>query len=101
MATDAGSGHVGPRTASAVLTARFGRSARQSRVAAINHRNALLLIALGFLRSRPVVEVAIAGAVGAVAVAGLARENQARTRARLAGWYNGQNLRRERPSKTA
>ena len=100
MATDTGSGHLAPRTAGAVLTARFGKSARQSRAAARAHRNAVLLIGLGFLRSRVVVELAIAGALGLAAMAGLARENQARTRARVAVWYNAQSTRQRRPIKT-
>jgi hypothetical protein len=61
----------------------------------------MLMIGLGFLRSRFIVELAIAGAVGLAALAGLARENQARTRARLAAWDKRQGLRYPRPSKTA
>lgn len=100
MATDTGSGHLAPRTAGAVRTARFGNSARQSRAAARNRRNAVLLIGLGFLRSRVVVELAIVGAIGLAAMAGLARENQAQTRARLTAFYNRQSLRHQRPIKT-
>ena len=88
MASDSRSRHPAPWTAR-----------RQSRAAARNHRSVMLLIGLGFLRSRLVVELAIAGAVGLAALAGLARENQARTRARLAAWDKRQNLRHQRPIK--
>jgi len=101
MASNGRSGHPASRTAGDAFTARFGRSARQSRAAARNHRNAVLLIGLGFLRSGPVVELAIAGVLGLAAVAGLARENQARTWTRLAAWHNGQNVRHQRPARTA
>jgi len=84
-----------------VIAAGFGRPARQSRAAARNHRTVILLIGLGFLRSRLVAEAAIAGAVGLVALAGLARENQARTRARLGDWDRRQTLRHQRPVKAA
>ena len=85
MATDPGSGDLDPRTASVVPAARFGRSAGQPQ-AARNHRVALLLIGLGFLRSRRVVEAVIIGVVGLAALAALARENQTRNRARMAAW---------------
>lgn len=99
MAPDTGSGHLGPRATSAVLTARSGKSARQSRAAARSHRSALLLIGLGFLRSRFVVEAAIVGAIGGAALAGLARQSQAQSRARLAAWYKAQGQRLERSIK--
>jgi hypothetical protein len=93
MATDTGSGHLDPRTTSAVSAARFGRSAGQSQAGARNHRFALLLIGLGFLRSRRVIEAAIIGAVALAALAGLARENQTRNRARMAAWLKRQSSR--------
>jgi hypothetical protein len=71
----------------------------QSRAAARSNRSALVLIGLGFLRSRFVVEAAIVGAFGVAALAGLARENQAQTRARLAAWYKAQSERLERSIK--
>ncbi len=99
MSTGTGSGHLGPRQATAVSTAGFGRSAGQPRATARNHRVALLMIGLGYLRSRPVAEAAVIGAVGVAALAGLARENQARNWARLAAWLARQSLRHERPIK--
>ena len=93
MATDTGSGHLDPGTASAVSAARVGRSAGQPQ-AARNHRVALLLIGLGFLRSRRVVEVAIIAAVGLAALAGLARENQTRNRARMAALLKRKSVQR-------
>jgi hypothetical protein len=59
----------------------------------------MLRIGLGLLLSRPFHKQVIAGVIGLAALAGLARENQARTRARLAAWDKRQNLRYRRTVK--
>jgi hypothetical protein len=59
----------------------------------------MLRIGLGLLLSRPFHVQVIAGVIGLAALAGLVRENQARTRARLAAWDNRQNLRYQRTAK--
>jgi type II secretory pathway pseudopilin PulG len=56
----------------------------------------MLRIGLGILRSRQFRELVIIGVIGAAALAGLARENQARARARVAAWDQRQHLRHQR-----
>jgi hypothetical protein len=53
----------------------------------------MLRIGLGLLASRPLHVQVIAAAIGLAALAGLARESQARTRGRLAVWDQRQKLR--------
>ncbi len=101
MESDIGAGHAAPRTAGAMIAAHTRGSARRSRAVARNHRRVMLMIGLGLLRSRPVVELAITGGITLAALASLARENQARTRARLAAWDKRQSLRYPRPIRTA
>jgi hypothetical protein len=86
-------------TRSASAAAGTRRSARRSRAASRNHRRVMLRIGLGLLLSRPFHELVIAAVIGLAALVGLARENQARTRARLGAWDKGQNLRYQRTAK--
>jgi len=60
----------------------------------------VLLIGLGLLRSRRFPGQVIIGVIGLVALARLARENQARAWARLVAWDKRQNLRYQRSAKT-
>jgi hypothetical protein len=59
----------------------------------------MLRIGLGLLLSRPFHELVITGVIGLVALAGLARENQALVLARLAAWNRRQDLRYQRTVK--
>jgi hypothetical protein len=59
----------------------------------------MLSIGLGLVLSRRFGGRVIAGVIGLAALAGLARENQARTRARLGAWDKQQNLRHQRTAK--
>jgi hypothetical protein len=68
-------------------------------VASRKYRSVMFRIGLGLVLSRPFHEVVIAGVIGLAALAGLARENEARTRARLAAWDKRQNLRYQRTVK--
>ncbi len=72
---------------------------RRSRAVARNRRRAMLRIGFGFLLSPPVVELAITAVIGVAALVALARENQARSVARLAAWDKAQTLRREAAAK--
>jgi len=76
-----------------------GRGARRSRAAGRNHRRVMLRIGFGFLLSPPVIELAITAVIGLAALIGLARENQARSVARLSAWDKAQTLRREGAAK--
>ena len=49
--------------------------------------------------SPPVIELAITAVIGLAALVGLARENQARSVARLSAWDKAQTLRREGAAK--
>jgi hypothetical protein len=60
---------------------------------------AMLSIGLGLLLSRRFHVQVIAAVIGLAALAGLARENQARTRVRLGAWDKQQNLRHQRTAK--
>jgi hypothetical protein len=60
---------------------------------------AMLSIGLGLVLSRRFNGQVIAGVIGLVALAGLARENHARTRARLGAWDKQHNLRHQRTAK--
>ena len=59
----------------------------------------MLRIGLTILLSHPVHKLVITAVFGLAALAGLARENQARNLARVAAWDKQQNLRRQRPAK--
>jgi hypothetical protein len=61
---------------------------------------ALLTIGLGLLRSRRFQESVIVGVVGLVALIALARQSNARARARLIAWDQKQTLRMQRRAKT-
>ena len=76
-----------------------GREARRSRAAGRNHRRVMLRIGFGFLLSPPVLELAITAVIGLAALIGLARENQARSVARMAAWDKAQTLRRQGAAK--
>jgi hypothetical protein len=59
----------------------------------------MLRIGFGFLLSPPVIELAITAVIGLAALIGLARENQARSVARMAAWDKAQTLRRQGAAK--
>jgi hypothetical protein len=61
---------------------------------------AMLRIGLGLLRSRQLHAQLITGIIGLAALAGIARENQARAVTRLAAWNQQQTLRLQRKTKT-
>jgi hypothetical protein len=61
---------------------------------------AMLRIGLGLLGSRPFHKLVITAVIGLAALAGLARENQARTFVRVAAWDRQQNLRHQRTART-
>jgi hypothetical protein len=60
---------------------------------------AMLRIGLGILRSRPFLKLVIAAVIGLAALVGLARENEARNRARMIAWDKAQKLRRQGTAK--
>ena len=60
---------------------------------------AMLRMGLGLLRSRQLHAQVITG-IGLAALAGIARENQARAVTRLAAWNQQQTLRLQRKTKT-
>jgi hypothetical protein len=94
MTSEAGSGR------GAMISGRTERAARRrSRAASRNHRMVMLRIGFGFLTSPPVVELAITAVIGLAALVGLARENKARSVARLAAWDKAQTLRRQGAAK--
>ena len=99
MTSHVGSGRDARTTPGAIAAAGTHGSAPRSRVASRKYRRVMFRIGLGLVLSRPFHEVVIAGVIGLAALAGLARENQARTRARLAAWDKRQNLRYERTVK--
>ena len=99
MMSHVGSGRYARTTSGATIAAGIRGSARRSRAARRNHRGVLLRIGLGLLLSRPFHELVIAGVIGLAALAGLAGESQARSRARLAAWDKRQNLRYQRTAK--
>jgi hypothetical protein len=72
---------------------------RRSRAVSRNHRRVMLMIGVGFLLSPPVAELAITAVIGLAALVGLARENEARSVARLAAWDKAQTLRRQGAAK--
>jgi hypothetical protein len=76
-----------------------GPGTRRLRAAGRNHRRVIFRIGFGFLLSPPVVELAITAVIGLAALVGLARENQARSVARLAAWDKAQTLRRQGAAK--
>jgi hypothetical protein len=79
---------------------RSGRAARRrSRAASRNHRTVMFRIGLGLLLSLPFHKLVITAVLALAALAGLARENQARNLARLAARDKAQNLRRQGAAK--
>ena len=103
MAMEIGSGRDAHRTPGAVNSARTGGPAGQSRAASGERRVIMLAIGLGVvanvLRSPRFRELVIVGVIGLAAVAGLSRENQARTLARVAAWDKKRNLPHQRTPK--
>jgi len=73
-----------------MTTASTDRTPRQAQAAKRRRRRMMLYLALALLRDRRFRENAVIAAVTLAALAQLARENQARTRARMAGWWNTQ-----------
>ncbi len=99
MTNEMGSGRDAGTARGAVAPAGTWRAARRSRAARRNHRWAVRRIWLGVLLSHPFRELVIAGVISVAALAGLARENQVRTLARLAAWEKQQILRQQRKAK--
>lgn len=82
----------------ACISAGTAGQARQSRTVSRHHRMAIFRIGLGLLLSRRLHAHVITGAIGLAALAGLVRENEVRTVARLVAWDKQQNLRYQRPA---
>ena len=100
MTSETGSGRDGYRARAAVIPGGTGWAARRrSRAASRHHRWALLRIGLGVLLSHPFRKAVITAVLGVAAVAGLARENQVRTVARVGVWNEQQRLRDQRKAK--
>ena len=59
----------------------------------------MLRIGLGILLSHPFHKLVITAVIGLAALAGLTRENRARTFARMAAWDKQQKLRQQRTAK--
>jgi hypothetical protein len=59
----------------------------------------MLRIGLGILLSRPFHKLVITALLELAALVGLARENEARNRARMAAWDKAQKLRRQGTAK--
>ena len=104
MTIKAGSGpdaHSEPR---AVSSGRGDREARQARAARREHRVIMFGIELDavahLLRDRRLQERVITGVIGLVALAGLARETQERSLARLATWSGRYYFRDLRQART-
>lgn len=86
------------RGPAAGISAGTAGQARQSRTVSRHYRMAIFRIGLGLLLSRRLHAQVITGAIGLAALAGLVRENEVRTVARLVAWDKQQNLRYQRPA---
>lgn len=76
------------RTQDAVAAAGASASLRQSRAMRRRRRRMTLYLALALLRDRRFREDVVLGAVALVALARIARESNARARARLVAWWD-------------
>jgi len=90
MATDIGSGRDARTTRGAVIAAGANGTPRQSRAVKRHHRMVMLLIGVNLLRDRRVREQVFLGAITLAALAHLARQSQARARARLIAWLDAE-----------
>jgi hypothetical protein len=100
MTSETGSGRDAFKARAAVIPGETERAAqRRSRAASRNHRRAMYRIGLGLLLSLPFHKLVITAVIELAALAGLARENQVRTVARVAAWDKAQNLRRQGAAK--
>jgi hypothetical protein len=103
MAMETGSGRDAFRTPGAVVSARTGGPAGQSRTANGQRQVVMLMIGLGaaanLVRSRGFHEMVIVGVIGLAALARMSRENQARNLARVAAWDKRRNLRDQHTRK--
>jgi hypothetical protein len=103
MAMEIGSGRHAHRTPGAVVSARTGGPAGQSRAANGQRQVVMLMIGLGaatnLVRSRRFHEMVIVGVIGLAALARMSKENQARNLARVAAWDKRRNLRDQRTPK--
>jgi hypothetical protein len=88
MATDIGSGRDARTTRGAVIAAGGNGTPRQSRAVKRHHRMVMLIIGVNLLRDRRVREQVFLGAITLAALALLARQSQARARARLIAWLD-------------
>jgi hypothetical protein len=100
MPSEGGSQRGARNQPGAVLVTRTGEPARRSRQVRRSQRMVILRIGLGILLSRRFHELVICAVIALAALAGLARENQTRTWARLVAWDKRQNLRHQRAVKT-
>jgi hypothetical protein len=103
MTIDAGSERDAQNAPGGVISVAASGPARQRRAANGHHRVITLGIELDavahFLRSRRFHEHVIVGVIVLAALASMARENQARTRARVAAWDRRRNLRYQHTAK--
>jgi hypothetical protein len=88
MPADIGSARHAHRTQGAVTAASASHTPRQSRAVRRHHHTTMLYLAVGLLRDRRFREDALIGAITLAALAHLARESEARARARLAAWWD-------------
>lgn len=103
MTSDVGTRRDARNAPEAAISAGTGRAARRSRPAIRRHRLITVGIELDavarLLRSRRFHERLIVGGIVLAALSRLARENQARTLARLAAWDKRRNPRSARTAK--
>ncbi len=90
MATDTGSGRNAHTAEGTVIAAGANRTPRQLRTAKRHHRVIMLIIGLDLLRDRRVQEQVLLGVITLVVLARLARQSEARAKARLIAWVNAE-----------
>ena len=90
MATDIRSGRDAHMTHGAVIAAGTNGTPRQSRTVKRHHRMTMLIIGPNRLRDPRVRVQVFLGAITLAALARLARQSQARARARLIAWLNAE-----------
>ena len=88
MPTDIASACHAHMTQGAVAAASASRTPRQPRAVKRHHHRTMLYLVMGLLRDRRFREDALLGAITLAALAHLARESEARARARLAAWWD-------------
>ena len=90
MATDIGSGRDAHTTRGAVIAAGTNSTPRQSRTVKRHHRMIMIIVGVNLLRDPRVRVQVFLGAITLAALARLARQSQARARARLIAWLDAE-----------